>query len=98
MTIVSKIVYPNLESLAGDFLPQLRRNPIASFGNKIKGGAESKIQFHFHQGPAVSDACLAFDIVRENYGELFAFRPAWPVFRWTLRSWHDRPNIPNALA
>jgi hypothetical protein len=73
-------------------------NPVTSFGDKIKGGAESKIQFHFYQGPAFLEPCLAFDIVRQDDGEFFAFRPAWPIFRWPLRSRHNRPDFPNTLA
>ena len=38
-----KIMYPYFEPVGGEFFPQLGRNPIASFGDKIKGGAKSKL-------------------------------------------------------
>src|SRR5262249_58655830 len=73
-------------------------NPVTSFGDKIKRRAESKIQFHFHQGSAFLEPCVTFDIVCQNNSKFFSLRPAWPVFRWPLRSRHDRPDFPNALA
>jgi hypothetical protein len=43
MAIVFKIVDTNLESVAGELLPQFRRNLVAPFGDKIKRRAESKV-------------------------------------------------------
>src|SRR4029077_1610628 len=96
--IVFKIVYPNLESTSGEFLPQFSWNPVASFRDKIKGGAESKIQFQLHQGAAPVQARFALDVVRQNQRKFFALRPAWPVFRWMLRSRHDGPDVSDLLA
>jgi hypothetical protein len=44
------------------------------------------------------DARLTFDIVRQDERESFASRPAWPIFRRALRSWHNRPDVSDTLA
>src|ERR1044072_3590626 len=98
MTIMLKIMYSNLEPSGGKFLPQFGWNPVTSFWDKIKRRAESKIQFHFHQGSAFFEPCVTFDIVCQNDSKFFSLRPAGPVFRWPLRSRHNRPNFPDAFA
>ena len=72
MAIVFKIVYPNLESAVGELLPQFSWNPVASFGDKIKGGTESKLHLQLHQGSAFVQASFALHIVGQNKGEFFA--------------------------
>src|SRR5262249_12859878 len=98
MAIMFKIVYPHLESAVSEFVPQLGRDWVTSFRDKIKGRAKSKFRLEVHQGPALAQACFALNIVRENKGKFFALRPTCPVFRRTLRSWHNRPDVPDALA
>jgi hypothetical protein len=98
MAIVFKIVYPNLEAVGSEFLPQFNWHAVAPFWNKVKGRAKSKIQFQFHQGPAPAHARFALDVMRQNKRKLFAPRPAWPVFRCPLRARHNRPYISDLLA
>src|SRR5882724_5038894 len=98
MAIVFKIVYPNLEAVGSEFLPQFSWDAVAPFWNKVKGRTKSKISFQFHQGPTLAESGLALDVVRQNKRKFFVLRPAWPVFRCPLRARHDRPNISDLLA
>ena len=76
MSIVLKIVYPNLEAAGGEFLPQFGWNPVTAFRDKIKGRAESKILFQLHQGPAPpSPALLSTSCVRINANFLPSGQP-----------------------
>ena len=93
MAIVFKIVHANLEAVGSEFLPQFNWDAVAPFWNKVKGRAESKISFQFHQGPTPAEPSLALDVVRQNKRKFFVARPAWPVFRCPLRARHNRPYV-----
>ena len=43
MAIMFKIMYPYFEPALREFLPQLGRNPVVSFRDKIKRGAKPKL-------------------------------------------------------
>ena len=65
MAIVFKIVYSNFESVGSEFLPQFGWNPVASFGDKIKGRAESQFYLqsassdrHFARPAPLSTSCV----------------------------------------
>ena len=98
VTIVFKIVYANFEPVGRQLLPQFNRDAVTPFWDKIKGRAESKISFQFHQGPTPVEPGLALDVVRQNKRKFFVPRPAWPVFRCPLRARHNRPYISDLLA
>ena len=68
------------------------------FGDKIKRGAKSKLPLQLHQRSAFGQASLALNIMRQHKSEFLAVGPARPVFRWTLRAWHDWPDVRDALA
>ena len=98
MAIVFKIVYANLEPVGSELLPQFRWDAVASFRDKIKRRAESKVQFQFHQGPTPFQTRFALNIVCQNKRKFFAFRPAWPVFWCPLRARHNGPYVSALLA
>ena len=98
MAIVFKIMYANLEAVGSEFLSQFNWDAVAPFWNKVKGRAESEVQFQFHQGPTSVESSLALNVVRQNKREFFVARPAWPVFRCPLRTRHNRPYVSNLLA
>jgi len=98
MAVVFKIVYPNLEAVGSEFLPQFNWDAVAPFWNKIKGRAESELLLQFHQGPTSSEPGFALDVVRQNKRKFFVPRPAWPVFRCPLRARHNRPYVADLLA
>ena len=92
-----KIMYTNFESLGSELLPQLCRNPITSFGNKIKRGAKSKLYLQLRKRTAFCQTCSALHIVGQHKCKFLAIRPPWPVCGWTLGPWHDRPYVTDAV-
>jgi hypothetical protein len=59
-----KVMYSYFESSVSKFLPQLGWNPVISFGDEVKGRAESKIHLQLHQGAALAKARLVLHIMR----------------------------------
>src|SRR4030095_7189842 len=97
-SVVSKVVDPNLKAILRQFLSQLARILVLSFGNKIEGGAKPKVHVELHQIPAPLQTNRSFHIVCEDEREFLAIRPAWPVLRSLLGAWHDRPDTRRTLA
>ena len=96
--IMFEIMYPHFEPTGSEVLPQFGWNPVTSFGDKVKGRTKSKIRFKLHQRSTPTQTFFGLDVMGQNKRKLFAFRPACPVLRWALRSWHDRPDITDAFA
>ncbi|HEY6260512.1 MAG TPA: hypothetical protein VIW47_02885 [Nitrospiraceae bacterium] len=91
--VVVQVVDAHFESVALKFFDQVPGNLVIAFGDEIEGGAEAQVHFELHQLPASIQTSLAFHIVRQHKGELFAVGPAGPAFRGSLRAGQDGPGL-----
>ena len=79
MAIMFKIMYPYFEPALREFLPQLGRNPVASFRDKIKRGAKPKLYLQLRKRTAICQTCAALHIMGQNKCKFLAIGPTWPV-------------------
>src|SRR5690606_7133430 len=76
---VMKILYANLEAVAGEPVAQFRRDGIFSFRDEIERGAEAELHLKLGERANSLYAPLALHIVGENKRELLSVRPPRPA-------------------
>jgi hypothetical protein len=95
--IVVQILDADFKSAFRQPCAEIGRNDVPAFWNEIERRA--KAVFHFELGELfhpIHTRC-AFDIVRQDQAELFIFRPAGPVARFSRRARFNRPDVARAL-
>src|ERR1041385_8691109 len=86
-----KIVNANFKAVPDQFVSKFFGDAVFAFGNKIERRTKSQLSFQPHQVSGARDTQFAFNIVRENDRELFAFGPARPARRGSSHGFGHRP-------
>src|SRR5215831_4312983 len=66
VTVMLEVVYTHFKAHVGKLFPQLRRNSIASFGNKVKRGPESELCLQSGKRTAVCQTRAALHVVCQH--------------------------------
>ena len=93
-----QVVDTNLEAVADQPLAKLFGNLVRTFWNKVEGGSKPQPHFQLGEFSNAVEANLGFYIMGKDDGKFLFLRPARPVFRWALRSWHNGPDIRNTVS
>src|SRR3990172_9036787 len=91
--VVSQAVNPDFESRIRQPFPQFLWNRII-MGNKIEGGAETKLLFYLHQLQTFLHSALFFHVVSQNKRKLLPVGPSRPAGRRSPGTFVDRPYVP----